>query len=146
MAVLVEATTVLIRAAAVREKITGGWDAFIKHLPTERFCSDDELISVMLIDPPEVTAFANSLKPLGLDFDWEGEPIDVAFADQKRGLITPCNWVEFTNVNIGVAGTGPTVAICRLYGSQSQELRLPEGWQYQGSLTEAFGADANPSH
>ncbi|KDE38813.1 hypothetical protein ADINL_2714 [Nitrincola lacisaponensis] len=146
MAVLVEATSVLIRVAAVNEKIAGGWNAFIKHLPTERFCSDDELISVILIDPPEVTAFANSLKPLGLDFDWQGEPVDVAFADQKRGLITPCNWVEFTNVNIGIAGTGPSVAICRMVGSQSHELRLPEGWQYSGSLTEAFGAEANPSH
>lgn len=145
MAVLVEATSVLIRVEAVNTKVVGGWSRFIQHLPTDRFCSDDELISVILIDPPEVTAFANSLKSLGLDFDWQGEHIDVAFADQKRGLITPCNWVEFSHVNIGIAGTGPSVALCRLQGSQSHELRLPQGWQYQGSLTAAFGAEAKPS-
>lgn len=145
MAVLVEATAVIIRAAAVEAKVAGGWQKFIEHLPTERFCSDDELISVILIDPPEVTAFANTLPGLGLSFDWQSEPEDVAFADQKRGLITPCDWVEFSTVNIGMAGTGPSVAVCRLAGSQSHELRLPDGWQFSGSLTETFGADFDKS-
>lgn len=146
MAVLVEATSVVIRAEAVVEKVAGGWEAFLRTVPTDRICSDDELISVMLVDPPEVTAFANSLPALGLDFHWESEPVDVAFADQKRGLITPCDWVEFSNVNIGIGGTGPTIAICRKAGSQVHELRLPEGWRYQGSLSETFGADAPPEN
>jgi hypothetical protein len=142
MAVLIEATSVIIRTEAVSTRVAGGWERFMAAVPTERVCSDDELISVMLIDPPEVTAYADSLKDLGLAFDWEGEPLDVAFADQKRGLITPCDWVEFSTVNIGIGGTGPTVAIARMAGSNSHELRLPSGWRYQGSLSETFGADS----
>lgn len=61
MAVLVAATAVIIRAAAVEVKIAGGWQGLLDQLPTERFCSDDELISIIFVDPPEVTAFANTL-------------------------------------------------------------------------------------
>lgn len=142
MPVLVEATATLIRADAIERKCIGGWAGFEQNLPTERVCADDELVSVMLIDPPDVTAFANSLKALGLTFDWQGEPVDVAFADQKRGLITPCDWLEFSSINIGIGGTGPSVAMARMAGSQSHELRLPAGWHYQGSLTELYGADS----
>lgn len=144
MAVLVEATSVIIKAASIDTKIEGGWKAFIETVPTPLFCSDDELVSVILINPPEVTAFANSLKTLGLDFDWESEPEDIAFADQKRGLITPCDWVEFSQVNIGMAGTGPSVAICRMRNSHCHELRLPDGWDYDTSLTKTFGVDPLP--
>ncbi|AMD01643.1 MULTISPECIES: hypothetical protein [Halomonas] len=140
MAVLVEATAVILRAAAVEERITDGWDALRTCLPETAVCSDDELVSISLVDPTEVRHLVDRLVGLGLLFDWEGSFEDIAFADQKRGLITPCDWLTFETANIGIGGTPPSVAICRLAGSQSHELRLPEGWRYQGSLSEAFGA------
>ncbi|WP_151705645.1 hypothetical protein [Nitrincola alkalilacustris] len=144
MAVLVEVTSVIIRASAIDELIEGGWESFRTRLPTDRVCSDGELISVILINPPDVTAFADQLIAMGLNFRWGQDSPDVVFADQKRGLISACDWAEFSHVNIGIGGTGPSVAICRLAGSQLNELRLPPDWQYRGSLTETFGADAVP--
>lgn len=145
MAVLVEATAVIIRAAAVEARIPGGWKALVASLPEQGVCSDDELVSVSLFDPAEVRRLAERLVVLGLRFDWEGNFEDIAFADQKRGLITPCEWLAFETVNIGIGGTPPSVAICRLAGSQSHELRVPEGWRYQGSLSEAFGTEGTGS-
>ncbi|MGJ7459239.1 hypothetical protein ACR80S_06315 [Halomonas sp. MA07-2] len=141
MAVLVEATAVIVRAAGVERQIPGGWDALGASLPEQGVCSDDELVSISLFDPAEVRRLVERLVALGLHFEWEGNFDDIAFADQKRGLITPCDWLTFETVNIGIGGTPPSVAICRLIGSQSHELRVPEGWRYQGSLSEAFGAE-----
>ncbi|MFO8046195.1 MAG: hypothetical protein R6U30_10015 [Halomonas sp.] len=45
--------------------------------------------------------------------------------------------------SIGIGGTPPSVAICRLANSHSHELRVPDGWRYQGSLSEAFGAEGS---
>lgn len=140
MAVLVEATTVIVRAAAVEERILGGWGALGDSLPEQGICSDDELISISLVDPAEVRRLVEQLVGLGLSFDWEGNVEDIAFADQKRGLITQCDWLTFETVSIGIVGTLASVAICRLAGSQSHELRVPDGWRYQGSLSEALGA------
>lgn len=140
MAVLVEATAVIVRAAAVEARIPGGWEALSASLPAQGVCSDDELVSISLFDPAEVRWLVERLVALGLRFDWEGNVEDIAFADQKRGLITPCDWLTCETANIGIGGTPPGVAICRLAGSQSHELRVPEGWRYQGSLSEAFGA------
>ncbi|WP_290788631.1 hypothetical protein [Halomonas sp.] len=143
MAVLVEATAVIIRAAAVEQRISGGWEALGNTLPEEGVCSDDELVSISLFDPAEVRHLVERLVALGLIFGWEGNFEDIAFADQKRGLITPCDWLTFETVNIGIGGTPPSVAICRLAGSHSHELRVPDGWRYQGSLSEAFGAEGS---
>ncbi|MCG6657798.1 hypothetical protein HOP52_08530 [Halomonas campisalis] len=143
MPVLVEATAVIIKAEAIEKRLEGGWTTFRDSVPTASFCSDDELVSVCLVDPDAVTRFANRLAELGLRFRWEGPFEDIAFADQKRGLITPCDWVSFETVNIGIGGTPPAVAICRRTGSHSHELRAPEGWRYQGSLSEAFGAEGS---
>jgi hypothetical protein len=147
MAVLVEATAVIVRAAAVEQHISGGWQALGDTLPEQGVCSDDELVSVSLFDPTEVRLLVERLVALGLRFDWEGDFEDIAFADQKRGLITPCDWLTFETVNIGIGGTPPSVAICRLAGSRGHELRVPDGWRYQGSLSEAFGAEgSSPAH
>ncbi|CDG56107.1 conserved hypothetical protein [Halomonas sp. A3H3] len=143
MAVLVEATAVIVRAAAVEQRISGGWEALGDCLPEQGVCSDDELVSISLVDPAEVRRLVDRLVALGLRFDWEGNLEDIAFADQKRGLITPCDWLTFETVNIGIGGTPPGVAICRLAGSHSHELRVPDGWRYQGSLSEAFGTEGS---
>jgi len=140
MAVLVEATAVIIRAAAVSQHINGGWKALESSLPETGVCSDDELVSVSLFEPARVRELVNHLVALGLHFDWQGKTEDIAFADQKRGLITPCDWLNFETANIGIDGTPPSVAVCRLAGSKIHELRVPDGWRYQGSLSEAFGA------
>ncbi|MGS2744744.1 hypothetical protein ACU6TU_14295 [Halomonas sp. LS-001] len=140
MAVLVEATAILVRGSAIEEKVAGGWGAFKAALPKCNVSSDDELVSISLIEPAEVRQLADKLAALGLGFTWDGHFEDIAFADQKRGLITQCDWLVFETVNIGIGGTPPEVAICRLANSHSHELRVPEGWRYQGSLTEQFGS------
>ena len=140
MAVLVEATAILVRGSAIEEKVAGGWEVFQAALPGGNVCSDDELVSISLIEPTEVRQLAEKLAALGLGFAWDGYFEDIAFADQKRGIITQCSWLEFDTVNIGIGGTPPEVAVCRLANSQSHELRVPEGWRYQGSLTEQFGS------
>lgn len=139
MAVLVEATVIIVRGSAIDEKVAGGWEAFKAALPNCNVSSDDELVSISLIEPAEVRQLAEKLAKLGLSFTWEGNFEDIAFADQKRGLITQCDWLIFETVNIGIGGTPPEVAICRLANSHSHELRVPEGWRYQGSLSEQFG-------
>jgi len=85
MAVLIEATSVIIRTEAVSTRVAGGWERFMAAVPTERVCSDDELISVMLIDPPRSPPTRIPLKDLGLAFDWEGEPWMLRSRTRKEG-------------------------------------------------------------
>lgn len=143
MAVLVEATAIIIRAAAVEQRIAGGWSTLESDVPMANSCSDGELVSICVLDPAAVRAQVDRLVELGLQFDWDGDFTDIALTDQKRGLITPCDWLEVTTAPIGIAGSPPSVAVCRLTGSHNHQLHAPDGWHYQGSLSEAFGVEGS---
>jgi hypothetical protein len=136
MAVLVEAISVVIRADAVLEKFPGGWDGFKAIVPNQTLCADNEIIRVGFMYPQDVESFVKKLQRCGLEFLRDGEAIDIAVADQMRGLTSGCGWLEFGRVTIG--DDERRIAVCRLVGSEVTELVTPPDWTFENSLSSSF--------
>jgi hypothetical protein len=137
MGVLVEAISVIIRVETLLDKYPGGWEAFEQIAPNKTFCADSEIIRVGFMTPQDVESFIKQLQGAGLEFLRSGAAIDLAVADQMRGLTTECDWLEFGHVPLGE--NGPRVAACRLVGSKIPEVVTPPNWKYEGSLSASFG-------
>lgn len=137
MAVLIEAISVVIRADAIQNKFPGGWEGFNHIAPNQTLCADNEIVRVGFMSPQDVESFVNRLQNHGLEFLRAGEAIDIAVADQMRGLTSQCSWLEFGHVDIGAKGQ--RVAACRLIGSQVMEVVTPPGWEFEGSLSSTYG-------
>ena len=136
MAVLIEATSVVIRGDALLQKFPGGWDAFKRIVPNQTLCADNEIVRVGFMSPQDVESFVKKLQSAGLAFLRDGESIDIAVADQMRGLTTKCTWLEFGRVDMN--GKGQRVAACRLVGSQHMQVITPPDWKFDGSLSSTF--------
>ena len=137
MAVLIEATSVVVRVDALLQKFSGGWDAFKSVVPNQTLCADNEIVRVGFMSPQDVELFIKKLQDEGLEFLREGQAIDIAVADQMRGLTSACPWLEFGQVDM--SGKGQRVAACRLLGSQLTQVVTPPGWKFEGSLSSTFG-------
>jgi len=87
--------------------------------------------------PSDVESYVRDLEGYGLQFQVDGKARDIAVADQLRRMTTPCDWLEFGHVDLE-AGSKQGAA-CRLKGSTSEALITPEGWQFEGSLSQTFG-------
>lgn len=124
MAVLIEAISVVIRTDALLEKFPGGWNAFVKIVPNNTLCSDNELARVGFMAPQDVSVFVGKLQHAGLVFLHAEKAVDLAVVDQLRGSTTQCDWLEFGHINMG---PGQEVAVCRLAGSQSMQIFTPDG-------------------
>jgi len=137
MAVLIEATSVVIRADALLQRFPSGWEAFKRIVPNQTLCADNEIVRVGFMSPMDVESFVRKLQGAGLEFLRDGEAIDIAVADQMRGLTSKCTWLEFGQVDM--SGEGQRVAACWLVGSQLTQVVTPPGWKFEGSLSSTFG-------
>lgn len=137
MAVLIEAISVVVRADSILNKLPGGWEEFKAIVPNQTLCADNEIARIGFMTTQDVEAFIKKLQSKGLEFLRGGEAIDIAVADQMRGLTSKCSWLEFGRVNLGDGGS--RVAACRLAGSEVMEVVTPPGWEFEGSLSSTFG-------
>jgi len=137
MAILIEGISVIIRATTLLSKFPGGWESFKKIVPNKTLCADNEIVRVGFMFPEDVESFVKKIQQMGLEFLREGEAVDIAVADQMRGLTSKCDWLEFGHVNMG--DDGPKVATCRLVGSNIMEVVTPPDWEYEKSLSSSFG-------
>jgi hypothetical protein len=145
MAVLVEGICVIIRARPIIEKYEGGWEAFVSNCPNGPLCADGELVCVGFMDPRDAKQFATALNSNGLTYRVDNEAVDFVLADQQQGLSATCKWAELGTAPAPGAEAASVVA-CRLAGSDNQKLMTPDGWSYEGSLSDTFGengADAS---
>lgn len=132
MAVLVEAISVIVRAEAILKKFPGGWDAFSAAIPNKTMCSDNEIVRVGFMSPQDVAAFISILEKKGLIFLQDGAAMDLAVADQQRGLTTPCDWLEYGHIDLD---PGITIAASRLKDSLVATVYMPDNWVYEHSLS-----------
>lgn len=137
MAVLIEATSIVVRADSILSKHTGGWDAFKASIPNETMCADGEIARIGFMTPTDVESFVKKLERSGLIYLSNGEAADIAVADQMHGLATTCHWLEFGHVNMA-NDPKQRVAACRLIGSKSTEVLTPPGWVFEGSLSDTY--------
>jgi hypothetical protein len=134
MAVLVEGISVVVRLDAIAQKVPGGWNAFKERVPNQTLCADNELARVGFMTPDDVKSFVSSLQGLGLIYREGDAALDMVVVDQLIGPLVPCVWIEY-----GHTGDKERVAARRLAGSSQTVLMRPEGWKYEGSLSQTHG-------
>ena len=137
MAVLVEAISVVVRRTAIDAKFPGGWAAFAAHAPNRTLCADGEIARLGFMSPADVESFVRALELAGLTHLDGDTAVDLVVVDQMSGPASPSGWLEFGHVELGPAGG--KVAACRLAGSRVASIMLPEGWEYEGSLSHTYG-------
>jgi cold shock CspA family protein len=127
MAVLIEATSVVIRIDSLMKKFPGGWGAFKVAAPSQTLCSDQEIARVGFAAPQDAESFVKQMQAAGLEYLRNGKAVDMAIADGERGPTAKCTWLEFGRATIN--RNGREVAICRLAGSTVPHVATPPGWQ-----------------
>lgn len=148
MAVLVEAFSVIVRRDAINQRLAGGWSAFQDLIPNATLCFDEDLARVGFMTPDDTRRFIQGLEVRGLTYlDDDDYAVDIAVADQQRGLLVDCDWLEFARVRVTDTGT---IGACWLfeeprlaYGvhlpGKSFTVATPPGWEYEDSLSREFG-------
>ncbi len=135
MAVLIEALNVIVKVSVLEARYPGGLDGYTADCPNRTFCCDDRLTRVGFMHPHDVSAFLTILGKRGLVlFDRDGWR-DAAVVDQHSAAPTmPCDWLAIGPCDDGLLGAwaldpdeGPG------------DLRVPEGWQAEGSLSHSYG-------
>lgn len=144
MAVLVEANSVIVRMDAISKKFPKGFRGFCEHLPNGTLCADKELARVGFMTLDDVAGFIHLLERSGLTYRRDGKALDLNVVDQRHGMATPCDWLEPGRLALGGDAT-KKVAACRMRGGQSQQLAVPQEWQFEGSLSQShdFVADGD---
>lgn len=61
--------------------------------------------------------------------------MDLVVVDQMRGPMSRCDWLDFGKVSIA----GNQISAARLKGSGSNQLFTPDGWQFEGSMSQHYG-------
>jgi hypothetical protein len=135
MAVLVEAISVVVRIPAIQEKYPGGWGAFKKHSPNNTLCADPHLARLGFMIPTDVESFVKELENEGLVFVEGEKTIDIVIVDQYTGFTKSCDWAEFGSVDV----EGNAVKACRAVEDKSGQLMLPDGWKFDGSISQTSG-------
>lgn len=147
MAVLVEAISVIVRRDAIARKFGGGWPEFVSGVPNATLCYDEELARVGFMTPPDTEAYINYLETEGLMFlDKDDQAVDIAVADQQRGLMVDCDWLEFARLAFDTAGKvgacwlfeEPRIAWGVCLPGKTLMLATPPGWEYENSLSKEF--------
>ena len=129
MAVLVEATSVIVRIDILEEKYPGGFEDYKRDCPNSTFCADEYLTRVGFMNPRDVKIFVDQLEEYGLLPDDGEKFVDLAVADQLNGPNAPCDWLGFAWVPDGPACTF-------LIGTHPGNIAVPNGWDFENSLSK----------
>jgi hypothetical protein len=136
MPVLIEAISVVVRRDAVDAKFPGGFETFMGWVSNKTLCADADLARVGFMAPEDVKHFITELEAQGLIYLREGSSLDIAVIDQQRGFTAPCDWAETGRIESG--SVGGSVLACRFVGSSEEIFITPDGWVFEGSLSQKF--------
>ena len=135
MAVLVEGLSVIARSNGISKHYEGGDKAFIAEVPTANFCFDGELTRIGFMHPEDVSLYTQLLSERGLNHISKTGSTDFVVVDQLQGLLDQCAWLKFCKIGKQAF----SIAVCSLVGGQVTGVAVPDGWEYEGSLSREFG-------
>lgn len=139
MAVLVEGISVVTRIDTIHRLYPGGWEGFRSEVPNATLCADNDIARIGFMVSGDARAFIERLQQHGFQYIQDTADVqnaqDLVVVDQLHGPMIHCDWIEFGHVP---ADTDPArkIAACRLTGSNSNQLFVPEGWKFEGSLSD----------
>jgi len=136
MAVLIEAISLIILREIIDEKYPGGWDAFVDNAPNQTLCADENIARLGFMSPNDLDSFIKGLEEIGFQPFVDGQSSEAAVIDQIRGFMAPCDWLDVGRVEID--GGKHEVTACKLKGCLSNCIILPDGWEYDKSLSKEY--------
>lgn len=86
--------------------------------------------------PSDVEAFVKLLEEHGLKHLEDGKAVDMVIIEQLQGHMAVCDWLEYGKIPYPDAEH--RVVVARLRGGESEELKAPEGWKYEKSLSATY--------
>lgn len=127
MAIYLEFITVVVRKDAIEQRFPHGLAGFEKLFRGPTFTSDEHLVGVGFMGPPDVKRFVDQLERMHLTFLEDGECRDLAVVDRLGGATAPCRWLE-------VDSWEGLDRICWLAGTEPGEVSIPQalidaGWR-----------------
>jgi hypothetical protein len=134
VAVLIEGYSVVVDAASIIDKYPGGWENFKMNVPNRTLCNDGDLVRLGFMHPEDAEDFLQSHVSLGFIYLFNSEAQDVVIVHQITGPTVPCCWIEFCWWHIE-GDRNKRVPVCRLTGTEKNLISLPEGWKFEGSLS-----------
>lgn len=104
------AFSVIVMRWTIDVAYPGGLAAYERDCPNRTYCSDEHLTQVCFMDSGDALNFIEVLEQVsGLRYVVHGRAVDIALIAQTRGLVTPCDWLNFTRTGINtmawLAGT-----------------------------------------
>lgn len=143
MTVLAEGISVVVRADVIARLMNDDWSEFVAIAPNATLCCDNELARVGFMDPKDVEAFVHHLESRGFRYLENGTALDLVVVDQQRGPTVKCEWIECLRYRC--SANGETALGCRLIGGKEDKFFTPDGWQFEGSLSQKFGFQPSAS-
>lgn len=137
MAVLIEATSVVIKRSVINDKWPGGWSGFVKNTPNQTLCADIFLARVGFMSPVDVESYIKILQKKGLTYLSKVETDDLVVASQLHGFFTTCDWAIYGHINYN-NDPNQRIAACMHIDDEDNSIITPDGWKYEGSLSHTF--------
>lgn len=135
MAVLIEGISVVIKTDSIASKYPGGIESFKNGVPNRTLCMDSKIARVGFMAPDDVGTYISLLTENGLEFILNGKCVDIVVVDQQRGPTAKCDWIEFGRIDLK---EGQQCSACRMINDGLQTLMTPEGWRFEGSLSDSY--------
>jgi tetratricopeptide (TPR) repeat protein len=141
MAVLIEATTVVIRTASVERRYPGGVAGLKQHVPNTTYHSDGTLAAISFMDVRDARLFVATLSKHGLSDPWCSRSEDVAVVDERQGFLAESDWLQvdlqqFSNND----GTSFGATIAWIGDEDPATFAFPDGW-YPRRIVEQFSLE-----
>ncbi len=135
MPILIEAQSIVLSVNEILSRYRGGWEGFRSEIPNDSLCCDHRLVRVGFMNPDDGADYLAHLLHRGLRRGVPGRASDFATIDQLTGPIVAVDWLEMSHVCID-EDPQKTVLACRMVGDTSRILAVPDGWEFEGSLSQ----------
>jgi len=135
MGVLIEAYSVVIKAEEITSKWPGGWLKFKESVPNQTLCADGNLVRLGFMNYEDALKYCLLLEAGGIQEASEEQEGGYVHISQLQGPKTQPAWMEFGHSSSSTE-SDRRVAMCRLKGDRDATVVMPEGWQYEGSMSD----------
>jgi hypothetical protein len=133
--VFVEASSIIVRVQAIRDRFAGGWTAFADDAPNNTLCGDGEIARVGFMNPNDSNDYIDCLVRFGLVFMCDSQSADISVALQGQGLAVACDRLDYGGIEIA---PGRSVCTVWMKGSDSLQVYCPERRSFDRSLTRQY--------
>ena len=146
MAILIEATTVVVTTLSLDRRFPGGSAAFGQQAPNATYRTDGVLAAVSFMVPADARIFARTLAKHGFADPWSAVTDEIAVIDQCQGFLTKSDWLTVDLKSVRAAdGTSFGATIAWKGDDEPGTFAVPAGW-YPHTMSQISEADLDQNY